>query len=370
MNYLVMRLYAPLSSWGALAVGEDRPTASYPTRGAILGLLGAALGLKRTDTKQLQDLADSIGIASKTYSAGTILRDYHTIQTPAAIKGTTFYTRKQELQSAKLETILSSRDYREDGLWIVAIWLTADMDAKDSGTTHNNDTDNTTDNNDSITYQYTLEQLQQALKHPVFTLYLGRKSCPLSLPLSPSIVIADNIKEALDVDINALTFSRQQSEETTNLQAGRDNKKDNKDTHSNITKNQHKRFGKTNELLEQIVSDKWLPTTLVYSKTVQPNTEGLTIESNHEANAISKRLRQVTYHWEGDKKAMFAGNDRLNHTNTDTVYTHSHWDEPTNRQQWQFTQRIGHEWTTLEPVMPLIQASVSVPLANVEDNTL
>ncbi len=359
MDYLVMRLYAPLSSWGTLAVGEDRPTASYPSRGAILGLLGAALGLKRTDTKQLQDLADSIGIASKTYSAGTILCDYHTIQTPTSTKGTTFYTRKQELQSAKLETILSSRDYREDGLWVVAIWLTSDTASKTSGTT---------DKNDTITYQYTLEQLQQALKHPVFTLYLGRKSCPLSLPLSPSIVSANNLKDALDVDINALTFSRQQSEETNNLQAKRDNKKDNRDTHFNFTK--QKRFGKTNELLEHIVSDKWLPTTLVYNKSKQPNTAHMTIESNHETNAAPKRLRQVTYHWEGDNETMFAGNDRLNDTNTDTVYTHSHWDEPTNRQQWQFTQRIGHAWTTLEPVMPLIQASVCLPLANFEDNTL
>lgn len=349
MDYLVMRLYAPLSSWGTLAVGEDRPTANYPTRGAILGLLGAALGLKRTDTKQLQDLADGIGIASKTYSTGTILRDYHTIQTPTAKKGTTFYTRKQELQSTKLETILSSRDYREDGLWVVAIWLTADTASKDSGAT-----DNTTDKNGSITYQYTLEQLQQALKHPVFTLYLGRKSCPLSLPLSPSIVTADNVKAALDIDISVLTTSELQT--ATKLQNKQPNHKPS-------------RFYKTNAILEQIVSDKWLPTTLVYNKTKQPNTECLTIESNQEANAKPQYLRQVTYHWEGDKKAMFAGDDRPNDTNTDTVYTHSHWDEPTNRQQWQFTQRIGHEWTTLEPATSSTQ-TVSAPFTNFEDNTL
>ncbi|MGO2672214.1 MAG: type I-E CRISPR-associated protein Cas5/CasD, partial [Psychrobacter celer] len=114
MDYLVMRLYAPISSWGTLAVGEDRPTVNYPTRSAVLGLLGAALGIKRSEAQKLRDLASSIGIASKTYSEGTILRDYHTIQTPTTSKGVNFFTRKQELQSAKVETILSSRDYRED----------------------------------------------------------------------------------------------------------------------------------------------------------------------------------------------------------------------------------------------------------------
>lgn len=369
MDYLIMRLYAPLSSWGTLAVGEDRPTASYPTRGAILGLLGAALGLKRTDTKQLQDLANSIGIASKTYSAGTILRDYHTIQTPTTSKGTTFYTRKQELQSAKIETILSSRDYREDGLWIVAIWLLSDTASKTS------DANDDTNNSDSVTYKYTLEQLQQALKYPVFTLYLGRKSCPLALPLSPSIVVADNLKSALDVDINVLTSSKQQNEETIKPQVI----KDERDGHSSGAENNNNRFIKTNDLLEQIVSDTWLPTTLIYSKTKsktkQSQTERLAIESNHDANTPSKRLRQVTYHWEGKKDAMFIVDDTTNgngaNTNINTVYTHSHWDEPTNRQQWQFTQRIGHEWTTLEPaILSTAANTISIPLANFEDNAL
>ncbi len=48
-EYLVFRLYAPLASWGEAAVGESRPTATYPGRGAIIGLLGAALGVRRDD---------------------------------------------------------------------------------------------------------------------------------------------------------------------------------------------------------------------------------------------------------------------------------------------------------------------------------
>lgn len=298
MDYLVMRLYAPISSWGTLAVGEDRPTVNYPTRSAVLGLLGAALGIKRSETQKLKDLADSIGIASKTYSEGTILRDYHTIQTPTSGKNVNFFTRKQELQSAKVETILSSRDYREDGLWVVAIWLRPD--AKDSKLEHNVD----------------LQQLQHALKYLKFTLYLGRKSCPLSLPLSPQIITASHLKMALDVSIDELLVESSQSESVKNVNVLSD--KSNRVAHWQI-----------NELIDTMVSDRYLPTIIDYkAKKDEENT----------------RLRQVTYHWEGEIESMFEGAPPVN------VFTHNHWDDPTDRKQWQFTQRIGHQWTAYEPI--------------------
>lgn len=298
MDYLVMRLYAPISSWGTLAVGEDRPTVNYPTRSAVLGLLGAALGIKRSETQKLKDLASSIGTASKTYSEGTILRDYHTIQTPTAGKGVKFFTRKQELQSAKVETILSSRDYREDGLWIVAIWLKSEAD------------------NSHCEYKVDLEQLRQALKYPTFTLYLGRKSCPLSLPLSPQIITANHIKAALDISMDELLATSSQDEsvvESHNL------KKQSKVVH----------HWQINELIDNIVSDRYLPTTIDYTA------------ANEQSDT---RLRQVTYHWEAEKESMFEDVPPAN------ILTHNHWDEPTDRKQWQFTQRIGHQWTTQEPI--------------------
>lgn len=297
MDYLVMRLYAPISSWGTLAVGEDRPTVNYPTRSAVLGLLGAALGIKRSETQKLRDLASSIGIASKTYSEGTILRDYHTIQTPNAGKGVSFFTRKQELQSAKVETILSSRDYREDGLWVVAIWLKPEVE------------------NSNLEYKFELQQLQQALKYPKFTLYLGRKSCPLSLPLSPQIITASHLKMALDVSINELLAESSKDKSVKNINKLSD-------------KSNRVAQWQFNELIDTMVSDRYLPTTIDYTAINEQNT----------------RLRQVTYHWEGEIDSMFEGAPPVN------VFTHNHWDDPTDRKQWQFTQRIGHQWTTHEPI--------------------
>lgn len=181
MDYLVFRLYGPLASWGQAAVGGDRPTGLYPTRSAIVGILAAALGIKRDQESRLNELNQSVAIAVKQTVPSSLMRDYHTTQVPSFNKKIKHLTRRSELKENKLNTILSSRDYRCDGLWIVAINL------------------KTTD--------FTLEQIKQALITPVFNLYLGRKSCPLGLPLQPRIVCDTDIKSALDIPFPTLTHS-------------------------------------------------------------------------------------------------------------------------------------------------------------------
>ena len=48
-EYLVFQLYGPFMSWGDIAVGEMRPSAMMPAKSAILGLLAAAVGIKRPE---------------------------------------------------------------------------------------------------------------------------------------------------------------------------------------------------------------------------------------------------------------------------------------------------------------------------------
>jgi len=181
-EYLVFRLYAPLASWGEAAVGESRPTASYPGRSAIIGLLGAALGVRRDDDEGQRRLRDSLGIAIKQRSPGSLLRDYHTVQVPASQSKVTYRTRRDELNAPTkiIHTILSSRDYRCDGLWTVALWLTPQAEVA-------------------------LEDLEQALKTPYFPLYLGRKACPPGAPLAPSRRTFARLRDALDVDFPSLS---------------------------------------------------------------------------------------------------------------------------------------------------------------------
>lgn len=181
-EYLVFRLYGPMASWGQAAVGGDRTTGLQPTRSAILGLLGAALGIKRDDEAGLLSLQTSVSIAIKQTTPTSLLRDYHTTQVPSHNKKLVHSTRKSELEEEKLNTILSSRDYRCDGYWVVAIFL----------------------NDNAI---ITLPELETALKKPVYTLSLGRKSCPLAAPLAPCIVTVQGLKAALDTEFPSLTRS-------------------------------------------------------------------------------------------------------------------------------------------------------------------
>jgi len=175
MEYLLFRLYGPLASWGELAVGESRHTAVYPGKSALLGLLAAALGIRREQGELQGSLAVGYRFAVKVVSTGHPLRDYHTTQAPDSVGKFIYRTRRDELKIGKgrLGTILSSREYRCDAFSLVAIA------AED-------------------TAPYTLSEIKEALLQPRFHLYLGRKSCPLSAPLNPQISSAAGFGDALD----------------------------------------------------------------------------------------------------------------------------------------------------------------------------
>ncbi|MCX7093338.1 MAG: type I-E CRISPR-associated protein Cas5/CasD [Methylobacter sp.] len=165
MDILVFRLYGPMASWGEIAVGESRHTANYPGKSAIIGLLGAALGIARDEEEKQQQLQQGYALAVELLTAGSLLRDYHTTQVPDSVGKFTYRTRRDELILGKerLGTILSSREYRTDALALVAVRALADA-------------------------PFTLAEIQAALLQPKYHLYLGRKSCPLAAPLQPQLI--------------------------------------------------------------------------------------------------------------------------------------------------------------------------------------
>jgi CRISPR system Cascade subunit CasD len=177
-DYLTFTLYAPLASFGAPAVGERRGTFDRPTRSAILGLIGACLGIERDDEDGAQAaLANQYRLAVLGLASGTQLADYHTAQMPSAKRGRRFATRREELVAGDLNTVLSRRDYRTDTFHIVALWIEGDS-------------------------RWPLQALEHAMRHPRFTPYLGRKSCPLGLPLGPRIVAAEDVLAALRIRLS------------------------------------------------------------------------------------------------------------------------------------------------------------------------
>ena len=172
-DYLLLRLYGPLASWGEIAVGESRHSAVHPSRSALLGLLGAALGIERHDESGQRALVNGYRFGIRLECVGSPLRDYHTIQVGVPPRKFQFRSRRQELAADKVDTILSAREYRCDSLALVAVEALPGAPVD-------------------------LDRLTQALRQPLFSLYLGRKSCPLALPLRPQRVTAATLREALD----------------------------------------------------------------------------------------------------------------------------------------------------------------------------
>lgn len=165
-DYLVFTLTAALGSMGEFAGHERRGSLTWPGQSAILGLLGAALGIRRGgDFSEL----DALGMAVAVFNPGEALRDYHTIQSVSVATVKHPQSRPQALRAAgnNVITTLTQRDYRTGSLYGVAVW-----------------------NGD-------LHALQAALRQPEFTLYLGRKSCPLAAPLAARVVVAGGPVEAL-----------------------------------------------------------------------------------------------------------------------------------------------------------------------------
>jgi CRISPR system Cascade subunit CasD len=173
MRHLLFQLHGPLASWGEPAVGETRHSATHPGRSALLGLVCAALGVRREETERLGEVAGALRFASLTLRPGRPLTDFHTAQRPPSDrKGGPFRTRGEELfrDPSRLYTTISNREYRCDGWWLAATWTGDESDL--------------------------LDQAAAALAQPVFPLYLGRKACPPDLPLAPRLLESETLQAA------------------------------------------------------------------------------------------------------------------------------------------------------------------------------
>ncbi|MBK6781101.1 MAG: type I-E CRISPR-associated protein Cas5/CasD [Gemmatimonadetes bacterium] len=172
-EFLLFTVYAPMASWGDIAMGELRGSWDRPSRSAMLGLVAAALGLDRSDQARHDALDAGYGVATRQDRPGGTMVDYHTVQTVRASvvkKARPCRTRGELLALADPETMLSQRTYREDALATVALWPRAG--------------------------EWPLAALAEQLRHPGYVLYAGRKANPLGLPLDPQVVAAASLAAA------------------------------------------------------------------------------------------------------------------------------------------------------------------------------
>ncbi len=143
MAVLLLRLSAPLQAWGTEnSKFEIRKTGREPSKSGIVGLLAAALGIRRNEPEKLREL-NALRIGVRIDRAGKLLRDFH-------------------MAHAEKTSYLTERYYLSDAVFLVGLEGEREL----------------------------LERIEFALSHPVFPLFLGRRSCPPTLP-----IVFDDIKE-------------------------------------------------------------------------------------------------------------------------------------------------------------------------------
>lgn len=172
---LTFALVAPLGAMGSLAVGERRGSWDRPGRSAVLGLVAACLGLERREEARHAALSAGLGLAIRREGGVTpLLSDFHTAQTAPTRRNRVFFTRREELSTDDTQTILSRRDYRADIAFAIALWRRV------------------------APCPWALDALRDALLAPCFVPYVGRKSCPLGLPMAPMVIEAATVRDAFE----------------------------------------------------------------------------------------------------------------------------------------------------------------------------
>lgn len=147
MSTLLLRLAAPMQSWGAEVKFDRRTTERVPTKSGVTGLVAAALGRRRCD--DISDLA-ALRFGVRTDRAGVLLRDYHTAKS---------------VKSA----YVTNRYYLADAVFLVGL-----------------------EGDDAL-----LREIERAFSRPAFPLFLGRRSCPPEGRVSLGVRTGVSLEDAL-----------------------------------------------------------------------------------------------------------------------------------------------------------------------------
>ncbi|MGA4543356.1 type I-E CRISPR-associated protein Cas5/CasD [Uniformispora flossi] len=152
---LVLRLAAPLQSWGYASAFNRRETRPEPTKSGIVGLLAAAQGRARED--DISDLA-ALRLGVRVDQPGTLLRDFHTVSDyrgrPLLQSGVTAKGVQKPTSPAKY-THVTQRYYLQDAVFLAAVGGPGPL----------------------------IEALDDAVRSPAFPLALGRRSCVPTQPI-------------------------------------------------------------------------------------------------------------------------------------------------------------------------------------------
>ena len=168
-EHLILRLDAPLLSFGAPQIDAFGCVQAFPALSMLTGLLANALGYTHGEFDRLSRLQQRIRYAVRTDRAGLPMDDFQIVdmEQPWMNDDTAWTTRHRIVKrGSSTDKHIRARTFRADSVHPVALGLET---AEESPTIH---------------------ELGSALREPTRPLFLGRKTCLPAAPLFWGVVDA------------------------------------------------------------------------------------------------------------------------------------------------------------------------------------
>lgn len=140
MKTILLKFAGPLQSWGSSSHFESRHTDPHPSKSAVIGMIAAAFGYRRDCTDKITAL-NKLHFAVRADQVGDIKEDYQTA-----------HKYKFNPDKTLERTYVTHRYYLEDAVFVAAVGHEDDV---------------------------WMDRIVQALRHPYFQLYMGRRSYPI-----------------------------------------------------------------------------------------------------------------------------------------------------------------------------------------------
>lgn len=180
MNVLLVRLEAPLMSFGGSQIDGWGPTGRWPLRSMLVGFLLNGVGInnrKPEGIKALYDTQDRLRYAVRCDRPGRLITDFQTVDLSLSLDeiptkfGWSALRKRKDYKNDRA-TAIRRRQYLSDASYVVAIAL-----APGEGPS--------------------LKDLREGLEDPVGIPYVGRLNCLLSKPPFLGEVEVPTLTEAL-----------------------------------------------------------------------------------------------------------------------------------------------------------------------------
>lgn len=137
MATLLLRLAAPLQAWGSGSKFNIRITEREPTKSGVIGMIAAAMGIQRNDDPAKLGPLKTLQFGVRVEQEGKLLKDFHMVH-------------------EQKNSHVTERYYLSDAVFLAA------LGSEDTAL---------------------LDTIAEAMQHPVYPLFLGRRSCPPTLPV-------------------------------------------------------------------------------------------------------------------------------------------------------------------------------------------